>query len=161
MNIYIPLFKGSLYEAVRRIMRPVPPIELARLQEDIQRAYDTLISERFGAITPRQRQRLEEITLPMQKVSEAVNDYKQRKNAARPQMADDPRYRLMYAARTPMEMILQCAYFLHINHMRKNELLNHDQIEAVWLMERSGRRLVLEIEHLWAEMRAEQSSTGA
>ena len=124
-------------------MKTPTPIELPRLRDDIQRAYDTLIHERFGTITPRQRQRLDEITLPMQKVSGAVDEYEKWLNMPDSLRTGDARYRLMYAARTPMEMVLQCAYFLHINHMRKNELLNQDQIEAVWLMERSGRRLVL------------------
>jgi len=142
-------------------MNNANPIDLIRLRDDVQRAYDALVRERFGTITPRQRQRLDEITLPMQKIREAVDEYYDGLNTSTPLRSSDPRYRLMYAARTPMEMILQCAYFLHINHMRKNEVLNHDQIEAVWLMERSGRRLVLEIERLWAEMRAEQSKAGA
>ena len=142
-------------------MKTPTPIELPRLRDDIQRAYDTLIHERFGTITPRQRQRLDEITLPMQKVSGAVDEYEKWLNMPDSLRTGDARYRLMYAARTPMEMVLQCAYFLHINHMRKNEPLNHDQIESVWLMERSGRRLVLEIERLWADMRAEQSTAGA
>ena len=142
-------------------MKPANPIELSRLRDDLQRAYDSLSGERFGTLTPRQRQRLGEITLPMQKVSSAVNEYESRVDTSNAFGTIDPRYRLMYAARTPMEMILQCAYFLHINHMLKNEPLNHDQIEAVWLMERSGRRFVLEIERLWADMRAEQSAEGA
>jgi hypothetical protein len=142
-------------------MKPANPIELSRLRDDLQRAYDSLIGERFGPLTPRQRQRLGEITLPMQKVSSAVNEYESGADKSNAFGVTDPRYRLMYAARTPMEMILQCAYFLHINHMRKNEPLNHDQIEAVWVMERSGRRFVLEIERLWANMRAEQSAEGA
>lgn len=143
------------------MMKTPSPIELSRLRDDIHRAYDALIRERFGTITSRQRQRLDEITLPMQKVSGAVDEYDHWVDMPDILRVSDPRYRLMYAARTPMEMVLQCAYFLHINHMRKNEPLNHDQIEAVWLMERSGRRLVLEIERLWAEMRAEQPTEGA
>lgn len=142
-------------------MNTANPIDLIRLRDDVQRAYDALVRERFGVLTPRQRQRLDEITLPMQKIRQAVDEYYEGLNTSAPLPSSDPRYRLMYAARTPMEMILQCAYFLHINHMRKNEVLNQDQIEAVWLMERSGRRLVLEIERLWAEMRAEQSKAGA
>ena len=142
-------------------MKPANPIELSRLRDDLQRAYDSLSDERFGTLTPRQRQRLGEITLPMQKVSSAVNEYQNSLGTSNAFGTRDPRYRLMYAARTPMEMILQCAYFLHINHMRKNEPLNHDQIEAVWVMERSGRRFVLEIERLWANMRAKQSAEGA
>ena len=142
-------------------MKTASPIELPRLRDDIQRAYDTLIRERYGTLTARQRQRLDEITLPMQRVSSAIDEYEKRLEGPDSLRAADPRYRLMYAARTPMEMVLQCAYFLHINHMRKNEPLNQDQIEAVWLMERSGRRLVLEIERLWADMRAEQSTAGA
>jgi len=140
-------------------MNKPSPIELPRLRDDIQRAYDALIRERFGALTARQRQRLDEITQPMQSVSRAVDEYQNWVDMPEILRSSDPRYRLMYAARTPMEMVLQCAYFLHINHMRKNEVLNHDQIEAVWLMERSGRRLVLEIERLWAEMRAEAQQT--
>jgi hypothetical protein len=136
-------------------MNTATPIDLVRLRDDIQRAYDALVKERFGVLTPRQRQRLDEIVLPIQKVTEAVDEYKNGLDAPDSLRVSDPRYRLMYAARTPMEMVLQCAYFLHINHMRKNEVLNQDQIEAVWLMERSGRRLVLEIERLWAQMRAE------
>ncbi len=142
-------------------MKTASPFELARLRDDIQRAYDALIHERFGGLTSRQRQRLDEINLPMQKVSGAIDEYESRADMPEALRATDPRYRLMYAARTPMEMVLQCAYFLHINHMRKNELLNQDQIEAVWLMERSGRRLVLEIERLWAEMRVEPPAAGA
>ncbi len=129
--------------------------DLIRLRDDIRRGYDALVRERFGTLTPRQHQRLNEIFLPMQKVTEAVDQYGAELETPTALRVNDPRYRLMYAARTPMEMVLQCAYFLHINHMRKNEVLNQDQIEAVWLMERSGRRLVLEIERLWAEMRAE------
>ena len=121
-------------------MKTASPTDLARLRDDIQRAYDALIRERFGSITPRQRQRLDEITLPMEKVSGAVDEYAQWVDMPDVLRPSDPRYRLMYTARTPMEMVLQCAYFLHINHMRKNEPLNQDQIEAVWLMERSGRR---------------------
>ncbi len=142
-------------------MKTATPIELSRLRDDIRRAYDALIRERFGMLTPRQRQRLDEITLPMQKVYGAVDEYENWVDMPTILRPTDPRYRLMYAARTPMEMILQCAYFLHINHMRKNELLNQDQIEAVWLMERSGRRLVLEVERLWAEMREEETAAGA
>ncbi len=142
-------------------MNIATPIDLVRLRNDIQRGYDALMRERFGILTPRQHQRLDEITLPMQKVTEAVDEYVDGMDAPNVLRVSDPRYRLMYAARTPMEMVLQCAYFLHINHMRKNEVLNHDQIEAVWLMERSGRRLVLEIERLWAQMRTEQSTAGA
>jgi hypothetical protein len=137
------------------------PAELIRLRDDIQKGYDALVRERFGILTPRQHQRLGEIALPMKKVAEAVDEYEAGLDTPDKVQLSDPRYRLMYAARTPMEMILQCAYFLHINHMRKNEVLNQDQIEAVWLMERSGRRLVLEIERLWAQMRAEQSTAGA
>lgn len=146
---------GLVYEIGCTPMNNVPPIDLNRLRDDIQRAYDALVRERFGTLTPRQRQRLDEITLPLSKVIEAVNEYQTSLDAPDALRLHDPRYRLMYAARTPMEMVLQCAYFLHINHMRKNDPLNQDQIEAVWLMERSGRRLVLEIERLWAAMRAE------
>ena len=140
-------------------MTETTPIELPRLRDDIRRAYDALIRERFGSLTPRQRQRLDEITLPLQKVSGAVDEYESWLDMPDAYRAADSRSRLMYAARTPLEMILQCAYFLHINHMRKIELLNQDQIEAVWLMERSGRRLVLEIERLWTAMRAEAQQT--
>ncbi|MBI1277799.1 MAG: hypothetical protein GC179_06690 [Anaerolineaceae bacterium] len=133
--------------------------DLVRLRDDIKRAYDALVRERFGVLTLRQRQRLDEIVLPIQKVTEAVDQYGTELDAPEVLRVNDPRYRLMYAARTPMEMILQCAYFLHINHMRKNEPLNQEQIEAVWLMERSGRRLVLEIERLWAQMRVEAQQT--
>lgn len=151
--------KGLVYEIGCSTMNNVPPIDLNRLRDDIQRAYDALVRERFGTLTPRQRQRLDEIALPMRKVIDAVNEYHTYLDSPDYLHTYDPRYRLMYAARTPMEMVLQCAYFLHINHMRKNDPLNQDQIEAVWLMERSGRRLVLEIEHLWAAMRAEGQQT--
>lgn len=130
-------------------------IDITRLREDINRAYDALAAQRFGTLTPRQAQRLGEIDFSVQKVLEAIDDYQQTHEQPRGLQNADPRYRLMYAARTPMEMILQCAYFLHINSMRKTEPLNHDQLEAVWLLERSGRKFVLEIERLWAEMRAE------
>ena len=142
-------------------MNTATPADLVRLRDDIRRAYDALVRERFGTLTPRQSQRLDEIVLPMQKVTEAVDEYETVSDSPDALRVNDPRYHLMYAARTPMEMVLQCAYFLHINHMRKNEVLNQDQIEAVWLMERSGRRLVLEIERLWAQMRTEQSTAGA
>lgn len=136
-------------------METITPSELIRLRDDVQRAYDVLIRELFGSITARQRQRLDEIAVAMERISRAIDEYSNWIDMPEILRTSDPRYRLMYAARTPMEMILQCAYFLHINHMRKHEVLNNDQIEAVWLMERSGRRLVLNIERLWAEMRAE------
>lgn len=136
-------------------MTTMTPTDLQRLRDDVQRAYDALIHERFGSLTARQHQRLGEIVVAVEKVSLAIDEYRNLVDIPDPLRTSDPRYRLMYAARTPMEMILQCAYFLHINHMRKQEVLNNEQIEAVWLIERSGRRLVLEIEHLWAAMRTE------
>lgn len=138
-----------------RSMKLANPVALSRLYDDIQRAYDALIQERFGRLTPRQHQRLGEIAVPIQKVSGAVHEYENWLEMPDSYRVFDSRYRLMYAARTPMEMILQCAYFLHINHMRKNEVLNQNQMEVVSLMERNGRRLVLEIERLWEEMQAE------
>ena len=139
-------------------MNTATPVDLVRLRDDIQRGYDALVRERFGVLTPRQQQRLNEIILPIQKVREAVDEYRVSLDAPAALGLADPRYRLMYAIRTAMEMVLQCAYFLHINHMRKHEVMNHDQIEAVWLMERSGRRLLLEVERLWTQMRSEQST---
>ena len=132
-----------------------PTVDIIRLRDDIHRAYEALDQQRFGTLTPRQEQRLGEINFSITKVIEAINAYEQSRDLSAGLQAGDRRYRLMYAARTPMEMILQCAYFLHINSMRKTEPLNHDQLEAVWLLERSGRKFVLEIERLWAEMRAE------
>ena len=130
-------------------------LDITRLRDDIRRAYDALADQRFGTLTSRQAQRLGEIDYSIQKVVEAIDQYQQANEFPGALQSADPRYRLMYAARTPMEMILQCAYFLHINSMRKTEPLNHDQLEAVWLLERSGRKLVLEIERLWAAMRVE------
>lgn len=131
------------------------PLDITRLRDDIRRAYDALAEQRFGTLTSRQAQRLGEIDYSIEKVVEAIDQYQQANEFPGTLQNADPRYRLMYAARTPMEMILQCAYFLHINSMRKTEPLNHDQLEAVWLLERSGRKLVLEIERLWAAMRVE------
>ncbi len=130
-------------------------LDITRLRDDIRRAYDALADQRFGTLTSRQAQRLGEIDYSIEKVVEAIDQYQQSNEFPGTLQNADPRYRLMYAARTPMEMILQCAYFLHINSMRKTEPLNHDQLEAVWLLERSGRKLVLEIERLWAAMRVE------
>lgn len=133
-------------------------VDITRLRDDIRRAYDALSEQRFGTLSSRQVQRLGEIDYSVEKVVEAIDEYQTAKALPGSLQNADPRYRLMYAARTPMEMILQCAYFLHINSMRKTEPLNHDQLEAVWLLERSGRKLVLEIERLWADMRAEAPS---
>ncbi len=131
------------------------PVNLTRLREDIQRAYDSLTKEQYGTLSARQRQRLDEIQFSIDKVNDAIEGYESALRIPAAERSADPRYRLMYAARTPMEMVLQCAYFLHINSMRKTEPLNNDQMEAVWLVERSGRKLVLEIERLWADMKAE------
>ncbi|MCA0455449.1 MAG: hypothetical protein LCI00_15860 [Chloroflexi bacterium] len=131
------------------------PVNLSLLRDDIRRAYDALVQQRFGSLSPRQQQHLREIDFSVERVMESINEYLANKALPDGDQTADPRYRLMYAARTPMEMILQCAYFLHINSMRKTEPLNHDQLEAVWLLERSGRKFVLEIERLWAEMRDE------
>ena len=130
-------------------------VDLSRLRDDIRRAYDALAQQRFGSLSPRQQQHLGEIDFSVERVVKSIKEYLDGSELPGGEQTADPRYRLMYAARTPMEMILQCAYFLHINSMRKTEPLNHDQLEAVWLLERSGRKFVLEIERLWAEMRAE------
>ena len=130
--------------------------DVARLCAEVMRGYDALIRERFGNLTARQRQRLEEIRLPAQYVKHAVDAYEIALDMPPDVRTLDPRYRLLYGTRTPLEMILQCTYFLMIHHMRNSEKLNPDQMEAVYLMERSGRKLVHAVERLWAEWRAEQ-----
>lgn len=130
--------------------------DVSRLCAEIVRGYDALVRERFGSLTERQRQRLEEVRLPLQYIQHSVNGYETAVDSPPDLQTTDPRYRLLYGTRTPLEMILQCSYFLMIHHMRKTERLNPDQMEAVHLIERSGRKLVHEVERLWAEWRAEQ-----
>jgi hypothetical protein len=137
----------------------VTPTSLTRLSADIMRGYDALIHERFGTLTARQRQRLEEIRLPVHYVKHAVDDYEMVAAIASDLRPTDPRYRLLYGARTPLEMVLQCSYFLLTHHMRRTERMNPDQVEAVHLMERSGRKLIQLVEHLWVEMRTEQQAS--
>ncbi|MEZ4669744.1 MAG: hypothetical protein R3E39_17710 [Anaerolineae bacterium] len=137
-------------------MKPEVTIaRLAQLNNDIQRAYDALIHERFGKLTPRQRQRLNEISLSIDYVNRAVAEYEAAIAMIPETPLQDPRQRLLYATRTPLEMVQQCAYFLLIHHMRNNEKLNADQTEAIYLMERSGRRMIEEVERLWKALKAE------
>ena len=103
--------------------------DVARLCADIMRGYDALILERFGNLTARQRQRLEEIRLPVQYVKHAVDAYKIAVDMPPDVRVLDPRYRLLYGTRTSLEMILQCSYFLMIHHMRSTEKMNPDQVE--------------------------------
>jgi hypothetical protein len=130
--------------------------DVTKLCADIVRGYDALIRERFGALTDRQRQRLHEINQPVEYVKKAVSEYESALEMPPALRTLDPRYRLLYGTRTSLEMILQCSYFLMIHHMRKTEPLNPDQMEAVYLMERCGRKMVHEVERLWAELKAEQ-----
>lgn len=132
------------------------PISLTRLRMELERGYDALIHEQFGTLTARQRQRLEEIRLPVHYIKRTVDDYNIAVDMAPDMRVLDPRYRLLYGTRTPLEMVLQCSYFLIIHHIRRSERMNPDQVEAVHLMERSGRKLVQEVERLWAEMQTEQ-----
>jgi hypothetical protein len=133
--------------------------ELRQLRDDMVRGYEALRSERFGILTERQRKRLNEIRLAVSYVAHAVDEYCTAYEAPHVVVTYDPRYRLMYAARTPLEMVLTSAYLLSIYHLRGAEVFTTDQRECVWLMERSGRKMVVEIERLWADMMVEQSST--
>jgi len=136
----------------------MPTIELPRLRDDIQRGYEALRSERLGILTPLQLKRLQEIRLPLQHLSVAVDEFVAAFQLAPDARSFEPRARLTYAAAVPLEMILRCSYFLQMSHMRNQETLNPDQREAVWLIERSGRRLIIEVEHLWRSMKAEQET---
>lgn len=134
------------------------PTDISRLRTDILRGYDALSRERFGALNERQRRRMREVAQAVKYLNTAIEEYEQYASLPTHLRPFDPRYRVMYTARLPLEMILQCTYFMTVNLMRDASSLNADQREAVWLMERSARRLVLEIERLWAAMAAEQAA---
>jgi hypothetical protein len=134
----------------------VTPAELRRLRDDLSRGYDAVIRERFGKLTERQKRLLEEIRQAVNLASDAIDAYAAVAENPRSKWLSDPRYRLMYAARTPLEMVLLGVYLINVYHVREIEPLNPDQHEAIALMERSGRRMVIEIERLWNEMQTEQ-----
>jgi hypothetical protein len=132
--------------------------EIRRLRDDLVQGYEALQHERFGVLTERQRKRLNEIRLAVNYVSHAVDSFALAYEMPEVDRVYDPRYRLMYAARTPLEMILTGTYLLSIYHLRGAEVFAADQRECVWLMERSGRRMVVEIERLWADLLADQAN---
>lgn len=131
--------------------------EIRQLRADLVRGYEALRHERFGVLTERQRKRLNEIRLAVNYVSHAVDAFVLACETPEVTRSHDPRYRLMYAARTPLEMVLTSTYLLSIYHLRGAEVFSPDQRECVWLIERSGRKMVVEIERLWADMMAEQA----
>lgn len=131
--------------------------EIRQLRDDLVRGYEALRHEQFGILTERQRKRLNEIRLAVNYVSHAVDTFVLACENPEVERPHDPRYRLMYAARTPLEMVLTSTYLLSIYHLRGAEVFSPDQRECVWLIERSGRKLVVEIERLWADMMAEQA----
>lgn len=132
------------------------PAELRRLRDDLSRGYDAVVRERFGQLTERQKRLLEEIRQAVNLASDAIDAYTAVAENPRSRWLSDPRYRLMYAARTPLEMVLLGVYLVNVYHVREIEILNPDQHEAIWLVERSSRRMVIEIERLWGEMQAER-----
>ncbi len=99
---------------------------------------------------------MEEIRQAVHLTSDAIDAYAAVAEHPRAKWLNDPRYRLMYAARTPLEMVLLGVYLVNVYHVREIEILNPDQHEALWLVERSARRMVIEIERLWNEMQTER-----
>ncbi len=133
--------------------------EIRQLRDDLVRGYEALRHERFGVLTERQGKRLNEVRLAVNHLSYAVDAFVLACETPGVEHPHDPRYRLMYAARTPLEMILTSTYLLSIYHLRGAEVFSADQRECVWLIERSGRKMVVEIERLWADMMAEQADS--
>jgi hypothetical protein len=136
-------------------LRPLQPTEspadeVNRLRNELLRSYQNLVWEKFGPLDDRQKQRLKEIRLSLQYLKQAVDTF-----IANPEPRGriDPRSRLLYATRTPLEMVLMCVHFLNIQLRQQPDALNTDQKEALWVMERSGRRLVLVTQRLWDAMK--------
>lgn len=101
-------------------------------------------------LTERQRQRLDEIHRASRNLSQAIDEYYGRVNGY------DPRYRLMYAVRTPLAMIHLATYLLGVYHERNTEPFTTQQRACIRSIDESGRRIVIEVERLWAEMLAER-----
>jgi hypothetical protein len=130
--------------------------ELVLYRDDMLRGYDFLLRQANEALSLRQMQRLREIWTVVLILSNAVDDYVAAKRHRRYSDEFDPRYRLMYASRTPLQMIRICTHLLIVNHVQQIDRLSPAQWEAVQLMEQAERALVNCLERLWAEMKHEQ-----
>jgi hypothetical protein len=140
-------------------LKPLQPVEapadeVNRLRNELLRSYQALVWEKLGMLDEFQKKRLKEIRLSLQYIKLAVDTFSA--NPTQPGRID-PRYRLLYATRTPLEMVLMCVHFINIQLRQEPDALNPDQKEALWLMERSGRRLVLVTQRLWDELKAEET----
>lgn len=127
------------------------------MQNDLRTLRDTLVAnlnalEADSTLTQRQCQRLTEITQAANSLSDAIDKY-----YAAPSNRHDPRYRLMYAARTPLAMIHMATYLLGVYHERQSETFTLEQRTQVRMIDECGRRIVIEVERLWAQMEIEQS----
>ena len=103
-----------------------------------------------------QRQCLKEMQVALTAVSKAVESYyKALDNGITPHR-HDPRYHLMYAARTPLAMMHMSAYLLFAYHDHEMATLTPHQHEQVRHIDQTGRKMVIEIERLWADMLGDQ-----
>lgn len=123
---------------------------------DLRVLRDTILSNCTAlladpTLTDRQRQRMDEIQRASKSLSEAIDEYYGHVNGR------DPRYRLMYAVRTPLAMIHLATYLLGVYHERSTEPFTNHQRTCIRSIDESGRRIVIEVERLWAEMLAERN----
>lgn len=131
--------------------------EIVLYRDDIVHGYDFLLRQSSGVLTEKQIRRLREIWMAVLFLSNSVDEYVSARRHPRNAVNEfDPRYRLMYASRTPLQMIHVCVHLLVVNHVQRVDQLDPAQWDAIQLIEQAERGLVISIECLWTEMKHER-----
>lgn len=127
--------------------------DLRHLSDELQQGCTSLLSDKLIAS---QQKCLKEMQQALAAVSKAVDSYYTALEDSAPPQRHDPRYHLMYAARTPLAMMHMSAYLLFAYHDHEMAELTPVQHEQVRQIDQTGRKMVIEIERLWADMLGDQ-----
>ena len=129
---------------------------LGYLSNDLYRYARMLGDEHGGLLLPIQHTRMSEILNACGYLQQAVHNYE---TALALGFSDhnDPRARLMYAARIPLEMIAMSVRLLRLYHARRNAPLTEGQQIALRQIEIDSMGLSEEIERLWKAMKVRQT----
>jgi len=125
------------------------PTDLRALRDNLMANLGALLNDL--TLTERQRDRIHEIHRSSVLISQAVDSY-----YSASANGHDPRYYLMYAARTPLAAIHLSTYLLGVYHERQSDPCSIDQRASIRAIDDCSRKFVIEVERLWAEMQSEQ-----
>ena len=128
--------------------------DLRQLSDELKNGCGLLMQDK---LIPLQQQCVNEIQTALTLVSKAVSSYYSALDETENHNGHDARYRLMYAARTPLAMMHQATYLLFAYHNHEVAALTPTQSEQIRQIDQAGRKMVIEIERLWSEMLFEQT----